>query len=90
MKDFAKFEEIPSMSLEDIKETKRYGHTFVRSFVRSFGRTDNVKTVYPPTNTVCGGYKNCWKERKMDKTRKSALRGTYTPGWCPFLSINIF
>ena len=56
MKVFAKFEEIPSMSLEDIKETKRYGHTFVRSFVRSFGRTDNVKTVYPPTNTVCGGY----------------------------------
>ena len=60
MKVFAKFEEIPSMSLEDIKETKRYGHTFVRSFVRSFGRTDgrtDVKTVYPPTNTVCGGYK---------------------------------
>ena len=25
-----------------------------------------------------------------DKTRKSALRGTYTPGWCSFLSINIF
>ena len=23
-------------------------------------------------------------------TRKSALRGTYTPGCCPFLSINIF
>ena len=23
-------------------------------------------------------------------TRKSALRGTYTPGWCPFLRINIF
>ena len=21
------------------------------------GRTDNVKKVYPPTNTVCGGYK---------------------------------
>ena len=53
---FAKFDEIPSMTLQDIKETKRYGHTFVRSFVRSFGRTDNVKTVYPPTNTVCGGY----------------------------------
>ena len=54
MKVFAKFDEIPSMTLQDIKETKRYGHTFVRSFVR----TDNVKTVYPPTNTVCGGYKN--------------------------------
>ena len=24
---------------------------------RTDGRTDNVKTVYPPTNTVCGGYK---------------------------------
>ena len=55
MNVIAKFDEIPSMTLQDIKETKRYGHTFVRSFVRSFGRTD-VKTVYPPTNTVCGGY----------------------------------
>ena len=55
MNVFAKFHEIPSMTLQDIKETKRHGHTFVRTFVRSFGRTDNVKTVYPPTNTVCGG-----------------------------------
>ena len=23
---------------------------------RTDGRTDNVKTVYPPTNIVCGGY----------------------------------
>ena len=51
----AKYYEIPSMILQDIKETKRYGHTFGRSDCRSFGRTDNVKTVYPPTNTVCGG-----------------------------------
>ena len=35
-----------------ILRKQRYGHTFVRSFVRS----DNVKTEYPPTNTVCGGY----------------------------------
>ena len=47
MNVFAKFVEIPSMTLQDIKETKRYGHTFVRS--------DIVKTVYPPT--VCGGIK---------------------------------
>ena len=52
MKVFAKFDEIPSMNFEVIKETKRYGH----AFGRSDGRTDNVKTVYPPTNTVCGGY----------------------------------
>ena len=53
MNVFAKFDKIPSMILEVIKETKRYGHTFGRTVVRS----DNVKTVYPPTNTVCGGYK---------------------------------
>ena len=52
MNVFAKFDEIPSMILQDIKETKRYGHTDGRSF----GRSDNVKTVYPPTNRVCGGY----------------------------------
>ena len=44
MNKYARFDEIPSRSLKDIKETKRNG------------RTDNVKTVYPPTNTVCGGY----------------------------------
>ena len=33
----AKFDEIPSMILEVIKETKHYGHTD--------GRSDNVKTV---------------------------------------------
>ena len=54
MNVFAKFDEIPSMILKVIKETKRYGHTVGRSV----GRSDNVKTVYPPTNTVCGGYKN--------------------------------
>ena len=39
MKVFAKFDEIPSMILEVIKETKRYGHTFVRTVIRSFGRS---------------------------------------------------
>ena len=32
MNVFAKFDEIPSMILQDIKETKRYGHTVGRSF----------------------------------------------------------
>ena len=52
MNVFAKFGEIPSMTLEVIKETKRFGHTVGRSV----GLSDNVKTVYPPKNTVCGGY----------------------------------
>ena len=48
---YARFDEIPSITLKDIKKTKRYG--------RTDGWTDNVKTVYPPTNTVCVGYKYC-------------------------------
>ena len=58
MNVFAKFDEIPSMILEVIKETKRYGHTVGRTDGRTDGHSVNVKTVYPPTNTVCGGYKN--------------------------------
>ena len=58
MNVFAKFDEIPSMILQDIKETKRYGHKNVSDTKRTDTRSDNVKTVYPPTNTVCGGYKN--------------------------------
>ena len=54
MNVFAKFDEILSMILQDIKETKHYGHKNV-----SDTRSDNVKTVYPPTNTVCGGYNDC-------------------------------
>ena len=51
MNKYARFDEIPSMTFKDIKKTKRYG----RTDGRSEGRTDNVKTVYPPTNTVCEG-----------------------------------
>ena len=44
MNVFAKFDQIdvfPSMTLQDIKETKRYGHTFVRPVVRSFGQRES-------------------------------------------------
>ena len=47
MNVFAKFDEIPLMILQDIMETKCYGH--------SVGHSD-VKTVYLPTNLVCVGY----------------------------------
>ena len=56
MNVFAKFDEIPSMILQDIKETKRYGHKNVSDKKNvSHTRSDNLKSVYPPTNTVCGG-----------------------------------
>ena len=43
---FARFDENPAMSFQDIKETKRYG--------RKHRRTDNVKTVYPPQTKFAG------------------------------------
>ena len=53
MNKYARFNEIPSMTLKDIKESKRYGRTDGRTDGWTDGRTDNVKTVY----CVCGGYK---------------------------------
>ena len=58
MNMFARFDENPAMTLQDIKETKRYGRTDRRTDGRTHGRThtrthactDNVKTVYPTTN----------------------------------------
>ena len=47
---FARFDENPAMTLQDIKETKRYG--------RTDGRTDGQhENSIPTTNKVCGGYK---------------------------------
>ena len=47
MNMFARFDENPAMTLRVIKETKRYG--------RTDGQRENS---IPPTNKVCGGYKN--------------------------------
>ena len=44
MNMFARFDENPAITLEDIKETKPYG----RTHGRTDAHTDNVKTVYPP------------------------------------------
>ena len=51
MNMFARFDENPAMTLEDVKETKRYG----RTDARTDARTDNVKTVYPPQTKFGGG-----------------------------------
>ena len=51
MNMFARFDENPAMTLRVIKETKRYGRTDGRTHVQ---RENSI----PPTNKVCGGYKN--------------------------------
>ena len=50
---FARFDENPAMTLQDIKETKRYR----RTHRQTHGRTDNMKTVYPPQTKFAGGIK---------------------------------
>ena len=52
MNMFARFDENPAMTLQVIEKTKRYGWRDGRTDARM----DNVKTVYPTTNKVCGGY----------------------------------
>ena len=47
MNMFARFDENPAMTLRVIKETKRYG------------RTENVKTVYPLQTKFAGGIITC-------------------------------
>ena len=63
MNMFARFNENPAVTLQDIKETKRYG----RTDARTDGRTDNVKTVYPPQTKFAGGIKICCINVKMGK-----------------------
>ena len=53
MNMFARFDENPAMTLQDIKKTKRYGQTDARTHAR----TDNVKTVYQPQTKFAGGIK---------------------------------
>ena len=58
MNMFARFDENPAMTLQVIKETKRYG--------RTDGQRENS---IPPTNKVCGGYNNCVKLRCIGRDR---------------------
>ena len=57
MNIFARFNENPAMTLQDIKETKRYGRTDGHTDGRTHTRTDNVKTVYPLQTKFAGGIK---------------------------------
>ena len=52
MNMFARFDENPAMTLQVIKKNK-----MLRTDGRMHGRTDNVKTVYPPQTKFAGGIK---------------------------------
>ena len=55
MNMFARFDENPAMTFQDIKETKRYGRTHGRTHTHTDGQRENS---IPTTNKVCGGYDN--------------------------------
>ena len=50
----ARFDENPAMTLQDIKETKRYERTDAHTDGRMDGQRENS---IPTTNKVCVGYK---------------------------------
>ena len=64
MNMFARFDENPAMTLQVIKETKRYGRTDGRTDTRTDGQRENS---IPPTNKVCGGYNQCFQHFSFDK-----------------------
>ena len=55
MNMFARFNENLAMTLQDIKERKRYGRTDGHTDGRTHRQRENS---IPPTNKVCGGYNN--------------------------------
>ena len=73
MNMFARFDENPAMTLEDIKETKRYG----RTDRQTHARTDNMKTVYPPQTKFAGGIIRLYHKHKspgaLDRSPKPWL-----------------
>ena len=72
MNMFARFDENQAKTLEVIKKTKRSG--------RTDARTDNVKTVYPTTNKVCGGY----NKKKSFSGPPSSVSNAQMPLICLF------
>ena len=67
MNVFAKFDEISTMILQDIKETKRYGRTVGRSFGRTDGQRENS---IPSHKHSLRGYNNLQFKTKNEVTTK--------------------
>ena len=73
MNMFARFDENPAMTLQDIKETKRYGRTDGRTDRQTHGQRENS---IPTTNKVCGGYNNSSVKGSILTYRISRVHGT--------------
>ena len=78
---FARFDENPAMTLQDIKETKHYGRTDGctdgRTHGRTHARTNNVKTVYPPQTKFAG-----YNSQPLDQQSDLLLIVLWGPAIC--------
>ena len=66
---FARFDKNPAMTLQDIKETKRYALRQGRTDGRMHGQRENS---IPPTNKVCEGYNKLVRGPLGDATYQSS------------------
>ena len=75
------------MTLQDIKETKRYGRTQGRTSVQT-----DVKTVYPPQTKFAGGITKVFSTCHTIncKVRNLSLENELKPVWVMFFCANKF
>ena len=88
---FARFDENPAMTLRVIKETKRYGRTDGRTDARTDGRTDGQReNSIPPTNKVCGGYKEPSHRAPKTSVKTDGLENIYSFTLNNFVYLNLW
>ena len=70
MNMFARFDENPAMTLQDIKKTKRYGRMGGRTDAHTHRQRENS---IPTTNKVCGGDKK-WLNNNMPLDKRAEFK----------------
>ena len=81
---FARFDENPAMTLQDSKETKRYGRTDARTHARTHGQRENS---IPTTNKVCGGYNYLMQVKSIAECSKGSILQYFRPSLSYHLSL---
>ena len=83
---FARFDENPTMTLQDIKEKQSYG--------RTDRHTDGRENCIPTTNKVCRGYKNiiklCFHNKSVHTAENYMEKKNYLIKTGVFLMLEIF
>ena len=82
---FARIDENPAMTLQGIKETKRYGRTHGRTDGCTDGQRENS---IPSTNKVCGGYNyHLMQVKRIAEGSKGSILQYFQPSLSYHLSL---